>query len=387
MTYERETDNLDNGLENDRDSGSEDLSSARTCMSASTCSFASTVLRAGVVAAVISMAVSGAAYAAAIKTAPETPTVGSAEAALSLPTIGEATSTPRAAPIAFTVVVDGQSQEASSEATTWGGALLDVGVSVNTTVGDQVSVELDAAPVPGQTLTVNHVSITTDVKEEKDPHGKVEEETDELNQGETKVKTQGVDGLTRTTYTVRTVSGQEIGREVASQVVTSTKTDEVVLVGTREKKTEAPAAESKPSNKQGSNGSSSNSGPSAQSGDSDSAGSSYTPKPSYAASGTSAGDAQATAKAMLSSYGWGESEYSCLVSLWNRESGWNYRASNPSSGAYGIPQSLPGSKMASAGADWQTNPATQIKWGLGYIQGRYGSPCGAWAHSEATGWY
>lgn len=87
------------------------------------------------------------------------------------------------------------------------------------------------------------------------------------------------------------------------------------------------------------------------------------------------------------SYGWGASQFDCLDSLWTRESGWNYRATNPSSGAYGIPQSLPGSKMASAGSDWRTNPATQIRWGLGYIRGRYGSPCSAWAHSEETGWY
>ncbi len=90
---------------------------------------------------------------------------------------------------------------------------------------------------------------------------------------------------------------------------------------------------------------------------------------------------------MLSSYGWGMDQWSCLDSLWQRESNWNHTAMNPSSGAYGIPQSLPGSKMASAGADWQTNPATQIRWGLGYIQGRYGSPCGAWGHSQARGWY
>jgi hypothetical protein len=80
-------------------------------------------------------------------------------------------------------------------------------------------------------------------------------------------------------------------------------------------------------------------------------------------------------------------QYGCLVQLWNRESGWNYRASNSSSGAYGIPQALPGSKMASAGADWRTNPATQIRWGLRYISSRYGTPCGAWAHSQSAGWY
>ena len=90
---------------------------------------------------------------------------------------------------------------------------------------------------------------------------------------------------------------------------------------------------------------------------------------------------------MVMARGWGESEFNCLVSLWNKESGWRVNANNASSGAYGIPQALPGSKMASAGSDWQTNPATQITWGLGYIEGRYGTPCGAWASSEARGWY
>lgn len=98
--------------------------------------------------------------------------------------------------------------------------------------------------------------------------------------------------------------------------------------------------------------------------------------------------AKATAREMASSrYGWGSGQFSCLVSLWNRESGWDYRAYNASSGATGIPQALPGGKMASAGADWRTNATTQISWGLGYIQGVYGSPCGAWSHSQATGWY
>lgn len=99
------------------------------------------------------------------------------------------------------------------------------------------------------------------------------------------------------------------------------------------------------------------------------------------------GTAQAIAADMVAARGWGAGEFDCLVALWNKESGWNVYAMNPSSGAYGIPQSLPGSKMATAGADWQTNPATQITWGLGYIQGRYGTPCGAWAHSQSVGWY
>jgi soluble lytic murein transglycosylase-like protein len=90
--------------------------------------------------------------------------------------------------------------------------------------------------------------------------------------------------------------------------------------------------------------------------------------------------------ALLGSYGWSSGQFGCLNDLWTRESGWNPAAEN-TDGAFGIPQALPGSKMASAGADWQANPATQIRWGLGYIKELYGSPCGAWDHELATGSY
>ncbi|WP_051366497.1 aggregation-promoting factor C-terminal-like domain-containing protein [Hamadaea tsunoensis] len=90
---------------------------------------------------------------------------------------------------------------------------------------------------------------------------------------------------------------------------------------------------------------------------------------------------------LLPSFGFAYAQMSSLDKLWTRESDWTTTAENSGSGAYGIPQSLPGSKMASAGSDWRTNPATQIKWGLGYIRSVYGSPSAAWAHSEATGWY
>jgi len=99
------------------------------------------------------------------------------------------------------------------------------------------------------------------------------------------------------------------------------------------------------------------------------------------------GSAQAYAYGAVAARGWGEDQYNCLVSLWQKESGWRVNAQNGSSGAYGIPQALPGSKMATAGADWATNAGTQIEWGLGYITGRYGTPCGAWAKSQASGWY
>ncbi|MEU4177703.1 transglycosylase SLT domain-containing protein [Streptomyces sp. NPDC026589] len=80
-------------------------------------------------------------------------------------------------------------------------------------------------------------------------------------------------------------------------------------------------------------------------------------------------------------------QFQCFSNIVDHESTWNYRASNPSSGAYGLMQALPGHKMSSAGADWQTNPATQIKWGLSYMDGRYGSPCGAWSFWQANNWY
>ncbi|MEV7758787.1 phospholipase [Microbacterium sp. NPDC089180] len=86
-------------------------------------------------------------------------------------------------------------------------------------------------------------------------------------------------------------------------------------------------------------------------------------------------------------YGWGSDQFSCLASLWTKESGWNYQAYNNDGGATGIPQALPGSKMASFGADWQTNAATQIAWGLDYISRGYGTPCSAWSHSQAVNWY
>ncbi|MFM6974453.1 MAG: lytic transglycosylase domain-containing protein [Agromyces sp.] len=99
------------------------------------------------------------------------------------------------------------------------------------------------------------------------------------------------------------------------------------------------------------------------------------------------GSAQAIAHELVLARGWDETEFACLYQLWARESGWRVNAGNPVSGAYGIPQALPGTKMASVAADWMTNPRTQIIWGLGYITGRYGTPCGAWTSWQSKGWY
>lgn len=97
--------------------------------------------------------------------------------------------------------------------------------------------------------------------------------------------------------------------------------------------------------------------------------------------------AQSYAAQRLGAYGWGDDQLSCLLKLWTKESGWRADAYNRSSGAYGIPQALPGSKMATAGPDWMTNAGTQIEWGLRYISGRYGSPCAAWSFHLGHNWY
>jgi hypothetical protein len=98
--------------------------------------------------------------------------------------------------------------------------------------------------------------------------------------------------------------------------------------------------------------------------------------------------AREVAKALMEDkYGWGDKQYACLDDLWIKESHWNYRASNKRTGAHGIPQALPATKMDSAGTDWRTNPVTQISWGLRYIEVRYDTPCKAWAKFKRSNWY
>ena len=220
----------------------------------------------------------------------------------------------------------------------------------------------------GLTIEGQSDSVYTVTEESTEEHGRVEKETDSLPEGETKVETEGVDGLVRTTYEVTSKDGTEVSRTPLSSSVVTEKVDEVVLVGTG-------SGAQKPAGEAGGGGGGGG-GEAAPA-----------PAPSPAGDGTTPDGAQAIARSMMGSYGWGDGEFSCLQSLWNRESGWNYQAENASSGAYGIPQALPGSKMSSVAGDWATNPSTQITWGMQYIQGRYGPPCSAWAHSEALAWY
>ena len=223
---------------------------------------------------------------------------------------------------------------------------------------------------------------STTTVDEPQVHSTVKKETDSLPKGETKVETAGVDGLVRTTYEVTTQDGKEVSRTPVAQVVVTKKVDEVVLVGTgaeqAKQQTQQEAAQAQPSGD----------GQAAQAngGGEDSGNSTPAPAANPGA-GTDPDSAKAIARSMMAGHGWGDSEFTCLENLWTRESSWNYQAENASSGAYGIPQALPGTKMSEVADDWATNPTTQITWGLNYISGRYGTPCSAWAHSESVGWY
>ena len=231
-----------------------------------------------------------------------------------------------------------------------------------------------ATPKAGAGKIASAQTSTTTV-DEPQVHSTVKKETDSLPKGETKVETAGVDGLVRTTYEVTTQDGKEVSRTPIAQVVVTKKVDEVVLVGTGEQEAAQQAQ-------------SAGDGQAAQTNGGSEGSNSSTPVPAAnPGAGTDPDSAKAIARSMMAGHGWGDSEFSCLESLWTRESSWNYQAENASSGAYGIPQALPGSKMSEVASDWETNPSTQITWGLNYISGRYGTPCSAWAHSESVGWY
>lgn len=255
----------------------------------------------------------------------------------------------------FTVNFEGEERNLTTTAGTLGDALQEAGITVS---GDDVVSQSLAAPVtPGSKVTITRVEKRVVTEEVVDAHGSTKVDDAALAKGTTKVETEGKDGISANTYEIRVENGKEVARTLTFSAVKQARVDEVVKVGTSESAAAVAGA----------------------SADGSSAAS--------VASVVPAGTAQEIASGMLSAYGWGQDQFSCLVTLWNRESNWNHLAENSSSGAYGIPQALPGSKMASAGADWQTNPATQIRWGLGYIEGRYGSPCAALGHSNSRGWY
>ena len=241
------------------------------------------------------------------------------------------------------VAVDGGTVDLSTTASTVREVLSELDVVLGEL--DRVSVSLDAAAVDGLVVKVDRVVGVTRSETTPEPFTTVRQDDPSLAQGREVVSVQGRDGARVVTFVAHELDGVEIGRVLLAESVVTAPVAQVVRVGTFV----APAASSVPP--------------------------------------VEAGTSRAIGLEMVLAHGWSESEFACLDELWSRESGWRVNAANSSSGAYGIPQALPGSKMATAGADWETNPRTQIAWGLGYVEGRYSTPCGAWAFFQSHNWY
>ena len=200
-------------------------------------------------------------------------------------------------------------------------------------------------------LLENYAPITEKIVVEQVaiPYETVTKNTTNSTTGTTnKVIQQGKDGLKEVTYKVKYQNNVEIEKNVVSEVVIKEPVNKIVQVQKVTSRSTLPR--------------------------------------NYKATG-SVYEYQQYAKAKCYEYGWSESDFNCVVYLWNKESGWNPTAYNKRSGAYGIPQALPATKMASAGSDYMTNYKTQINWGLSYIKSRYGTPTAAYNHSQTKGWY
>jgi uncharacterized protein YabE (DUF348 family) len=258
-------------------------------------------------------------------------------------------------PRAVTLVDHGNRQQLTTTDATVGALLHDVGVTLSR--HDRVRPALDSAVTDGATIRIQKVVRKTVVHRETIGFPTRRHNDATLLTGHTRVVQAGRRGVIEIRYAIVYLNGKRVGRtKLGSQVVRSPQA-QVIAVGTKQPTPQQASARHRHTH-----------------------GVPYSGNPSP-------GSAKAIARQMVEQRGWGHDQYNCLVILWNHESGWRVNAYNPS-GAYGIPQALPGSKMASAGADWRTNPATQIKWGLNYIGSRYGTPCNAWYQWQANGgWY
>lgn len=241
----------------------------------------------------------------------------------------------RATVVQFTLY--GKHAEVRTRATTVEEFLKEKSITIGS--NDYLSVDRGQAISAGMAIELwREGKQTVTVEEEVDFEiEKVQDANREV--GYREVKTLGVKGKRNATYEIEMKNGQEASRtEIASVTIEEPK-KQVEIIGAK------------------------------------------LPTP------TNPTEAQAIGKEMMLAAGFGEDQWGCLYNLWMRESGWRTTAGNVSSGAYGIPQSLPASKMAAFGDDYLTNPRTQIAWGLSYIKGRYGTPCGGWSAFQAKGWY
>ena len=241
------------------------------------------------------------------------------------------------------VSVDGGTQNLLTTASTVREVLTELGVVLGE--HDRVSVSLDAAAVDGLVVKIDRVVGVTRSETTPQPFEVVRQDDPSLPKGTEVLSVTGREGAKVVTFVAYEENCIEIGRMVLAESITVAPVNQVIRVGTADVLNVPSGPPVEP------------------------------------------GTARAIGLEMVLARGWDEGQFACLDALWTRESGWRVDAHNKSSGAYGIPQALPGSKMATVAADWQTNPRTQIEWGLGYIAGRYGTPCDAWAFFQARNWY
>ena len=243
-----------------------------------------------------------------------------------------------AVPVILSVTADGSTTDVATRAATIAGLLAERGIDLGT--DDWVSLPLETEIAAGLEVVVKRVAYEHVMQSTEVAFSTTKRTDYTLDPGQQVVESAGRVGTQSSVFRVKLVDGVEASREL----LISSRVDpvaQVVRVGV-----------------------------------------------SAAPSGTYTGtDPRAIAQRMVAERGWSSGQFDCLNALWTKESNWNPYAQNPSSGAYGIPQALPGSKMGTVAADWRTNPVTQITWGLNYIDARYGTPCAAWSHSQAVNWY
>lgn len=233
--------------------------------------------------------------------------------------------------------------------------------------GDSISPSLSSPVNENTVITIESPNSQISTQDTPIAYNVITKNDPSMQVGTEKVSVQGKDGVMQTTKLVRRTGSKVTFSNTIVSFVKTAPTNEVILIGTQ-----AVASQSSSSASSASSSSSSQASSSSSSSSSSSIGTTQ-----------AVGSPQKIAQQMLEEHGWGAEQFTCLVELWQKESGWSVTAENPS-GAYGIPQALPGSKM---GPGWQTSATVQISWGLEYIATRYGTPCGAWAHEVADNWY
>ena len=238
---------------------------------------------------------------------------------------------------AFNLTLYGTQSVARTQGKTVADMLKEKGIKIGSS--DRVSVPLSTPITANSSIQVWREGKQTITVEEPVAFNTKQIQDADHDYGYKAVQTPGVTGKKNVTYEVEIRDGQEVSRTAIASIVTAQPSDQVEIIGAK------------------------------------------LPTP------TNPSENQALGHMMMLNAGYGEDQWPCLVNLWNHESGWRTTAGNGSSGAYGIPQALPATKMAAYGADYLTSAQTQIAWGLDYVKGRYGSPCGAWSSWQAKGWY